>query len=160
MGNVVKDFKPETGRQWQIVRARQDGSDLEAKSRSPSPGYLVVYVTCPDNRKAILSAWAVGGMKGWLNGAVAFDVREFGRYPFCGNRRFTVARPTFARHSCAFRMGQERQISRPACHLPGPLRHRMSPWLGRQQHRRLLSCLNRSVTTSRLNRSVTTWCGD
>jgi hypothetical protein len=90
LGNVVNDFKPETGRQWQIVRPRQDGSDLEAKLRSPSPGYLVVYVTCPDDRKAILSAWAVGGMKGWLNGKVAFDVREFGRYPFCGNRRFTA----------------------------------------------------------------------
>jgi len=90
LGNVVKDYKPAADRKGRILKPRQDGSDLEAKLRAPSPGYLVVYVTSPDDRKAILSAWAVGGMKGWLNGKVAFDVREFGRYPFCGNRRFAA----------------------------------------------------------------------
>ena len=49
-------------------------------------------------------------------------------------RRLTLVRPGFARHPCTFRMGQERQISRSASHLSGPLRYRSRPRLGHQQH--------------------------
>jgi len=41
-------------------------------------------------------------------------------------RKPTIVRSVFARHSSAFRMGQERQVNRPARRLSGPLTEKLA----------------------------------